>query len=458
MRKTPNYNMNLPDGTDYYNIEQFNENATITDTTMHNLQASIAANASEIQTMKQTFQAGVEACYDACVTKGSTPASYALSDVVQGILDIETGGGDFTFMYPQEVADLYMQLGGCGFIDWIDFENNKDIVVGHFITSSDNSIEYNIKGTAEFYEKHSDSFSIVIDNTTVIPVTTTYAPSSIPTNDPGYDEYFCDFNISFALSNSLTPGYHTLALRCTNVGGTMYHFQNIIYGNNFTPAIAGGYLVNGNLIQFIPDNFIIPTNPTVYDLGGTYNAEDICDVMNNHFSSSFDTGISYQMQWITPYEEDGETVEIEDTFVYTNGKFIYSHHGDRAYSDTVYEDHYFILPVNGDLFKYCPYINIQCKVDDTYSSQGNLIIKVLERVDEDELSYSSGSLNPYPQDLSYLEYDNFIVSLETGLISNSNINFIAICFTDVPTDVSDFTIEINKIWGSNRFLGNNDDY
>ena len=127
MRKTPNYNMNLPDGTDYYNIEQFNENATITDTTMHNLQASIAANASEIQTMKQTFQAGVEACYDACVTKGSTPASYALSDVVQGILDIEGQGTLVTKTITQngtynaidDNADGYSSvIVNCSGVDW----------------------------------------------------------------------------------------------------------------------------------------------------------------------------------------------------------------------------------------------------------------------------------------------------------------------------------------------------
>ena len=92
MRKTPNYNMNLPDGSDYYNVEQFNENTTITDTTMHNLQATLAATVSEIQEMRQTFRAGVDACYDACVTKGSTPASYALRDVVDAINNIESGG------------------------------------------------------------------------------------------------------------------------------------------------------------------------------------------------------------------------------------------------------------------------------------------------------------------------------------------------------------------------------
>lgn len=46
----------------------------------------------EIQTLQENFQAGVDAIYNACRTKGSTPASKSLSDVVNGILNIETGG------------------------------------------------------------------------------------------------------------------------------------------------------------------------------------------------------------------------------------------------------------------------------------------------------------------------------------------------------------------------------
>ena len=39
------------------------------------------------------FQAGVDDVYDACVAKGSTPASHSLSDVITAIGNIETGGG-----------------------------------------------------------------------------------------------------------------------------------------------------------------------------------------------------------------------------------------------------------------------------------------------------------------------------------------------------------------------------
>lgn len=51
------------------------------------------ATAADIATLQANFQAGVDAIYNACVTKGSTPASHSLSDVVDGILAIPTGGG-----------------------------------------------------------------------------------------------------------------------------------------------------------------------------------------------------------------------------------------------------------------------------------------------------------------------------------------------------------------------------
>ena len=46
-----------------------------------------------VNTLQSNFQDGVDEIYDACVAKGSTPASQSLSDVVQGIMDIPQGGG-----------------------------------------------------------------------------------------------------------------------------------------------------------------------------------------------------------------------------------------------------------------------------------------------------------------------------------------------------------------------------
>lgn len=65
-------------------------------------------------TLESNFQAGVDSIYDAVVAKGSTPASHSLSDVIQGIEDISTGGGsgnsidewDFTSSYIGTIRNL----------------------------------------------------------------------------------------------------------------------------------------------------------------------------------------------------------------------------------------------------------------------------------------------------------------------------------------------------------------
>lgn len=56
------------------------------------------ATKDDISALQASFQDGVDAIYDACVAKGSTPASHSLSDVVHGIEDIPTGGGGIDFI------------------------------------------------------------------------------------------------------------------------------------------------------------------------------------------------------------------------------------------------------------------------------------------------------------------------------------------------------------------------
>lgn len=51
-------------------------------------------------TIQENFQAGVDAVYDACVDKGSTPESHALADVVEAIENISSGGGINMFGTP----------------------------------------------------------------------------------------------------------------------------------------------------------------------------------------------------------------------------------------------------------------------------------------------------------------------------------------------------------------------
>ena len=48
------------------------------------------ATPTDISTLQSNFQAGVDSVYNACVAKGSTPASHSLSDVVDGIMAITT--------------------------------------------------------------------------------------------------------------------------------------------------------------------------------------------------------------------------------------------------------------------------------------------------------------------------------------------------------------------------------
>lgn len=69
-----------------------------------------AAIDDAVSTLESNFQDGVDAIYDACVAKGSTPASQSLSDVVQGIMDIpQSGGGGDTIEFTsssQENSDF----------------------------------------------------------------------------------------------------------------------------------------------------------------------------------------------------------------------------------------------------------------------------------------------------------------------------------------------------------------
>ena len=118
MQKTEHYELNLPEGDDYYNVEDFNENAEKLD--------------EIIFEMKQTFQGGVDAIYGACVDKGSTPASHALVDVVTAIENISGGGGDAYSMFPQEITNrdddfyYYMSLGN----NEIDFKAHTLVTTG----------------------------------------------------------------------------------------------------------------------------------------------------------------------------------------------------------------------------------------------------------------------------------------------------------------------------------------
>ena len=96
--------------------------------------------ATAVATLQASFQAGVDSVYNACVTKGSTPASHSLSDVVQGIIDIPSSGGGSNiisiYSYQQTGRTLSDSLtytcyysgtlivALCGYVDSLSFSIN----------------------------------------------------------------------------------------------------------------------------------------------------------------------------------------------------------------------------------------------------------------------------------------------------------------------------------------------
>ncbi|MBR2246570.1 MAG: hypothetical protein IJ880_06045 [Bacilli bacterium] len=465
MQKTTHYELNLPDGDDYYDVNDFNGNASAIDNLIFEVN-------QEITEMKATFQAGVEACYNACVTKGSTPASYALRDVVQGILNISSGGGDAYSMFPQEILGENLYPTGCyQLTDYLPLTDSDNLVIAHIIPTGDTNITVLFNGDIETSYAGTITFSLVIDNTTTIP--------NIGTITIGHLDYGerQSFSMSYTLTNSLSSGYHTLALRATFgsglYGGQIYWALCSFYGTGFIAVQNPGYyLINGAISSYYtPSNFVTPTNPTTYQLycyydqGGCAVIEDIEEAMNNHYSDTFDSGVSYHIEAIDGYwvetenPETGETdyeyivPDISDTLTYTNGKFVYDHSVTRTFPDGsgvgVKEQHYFILPINPLFLGLYDYVNIHGKLaykDDTIDYT-TLKIVFFERVDEDEIEFN----NNY-NDMSFSsldENDEFILSFDMSDFNNNSINFIGIYFSNMDSSDDPYTVEIDKIWGSN---------
>lgn len=93
-----NYN-NVTSGLDATDVQEaIDEVSTATETNANAIAAikdgtdidSFSDVESAISTLQSNFQDGVDDVYNAVVAKGTTPASKSLSDVVQGIADIET--------------------------------------------------------------------------------------------------------------------------------------------------------------------------------------------------------------------------------------------------------------------------------------------------------------------------------------------------------------------------------
>lgn len=461
MQKTEHYELNLPDGDDYYNVEDFNENAEKLD--------------EIIFEMKQTFQGGVDACYNACVTKGSTPASHALGDVVQGILDIETGGGgDAYSMFPQEIyrrdEDFYSNMS---------FSDQEIVFKAHTYISNDANITIDMCFSTQYASSNTISFVLLIDNEVVDP---NMGSITILPNGSDIDKY----NFSYTLTTPLTLGYHVISVKSYTTSGSTdaYWFLINLYGTGFTAIIdIGGYLVNGEFKNyFTPSNFIVPTNPIVYQLvtdAGGYGCcasiEDFEDAMNAHFPSSFDSGNSFHLQGISGYwdsvieEEDPEYIvpDIADTLVYSNGKIRYTHSASRSFPVSGYgcdvwvqEEHSLLLPIVGKFFKLFDYINIHGKLTSRTSSSEDYLhcyvsIMVLNRTNQNTVEYSDNGYQIESQAIEYLSVnDEFTISVCVDDIDNNGINFIGVYFYEVDSNSDPFTVEIDKIWGTSYRIEN----
>ena len=466
MENTEHYNLNLPDGEDIYNINDFNQNTEKIDDLIYDINEDIAD-------MKVTFRAGVDACYDACVTKGSTPESHALSDVVQGILDIETGGGsgDCYSMFPQEIPRWRFQPGGCMIGD-IQFESYPDTFVAHIIANENNIIKLNFLGYYwKTYDITSGTLSLVIDGSTVIQNIASF--SFDPNDYPEASDYDIEprdvmYSFSYTLPTSLSTGYHTLSLRPTFNEGYSVEFINALfnfYGSNFVAVQNPGYyLLNGVFSNYYtPSGFVVPTNPITYQLTtlGSSSMEEIEDAMNNYYSSTFDSGASYHIQGIWGYDTaDGYIVpDIADTLTYSNGKIIYNHEEARTFpsydSDVgVLEEHYFVLPIAGTFWRIYDYITIHGKViykGGTMNYSDSFRIGILKRVSSNQVEFVTDD-HSFSFEYSS-EDDEFVLSFDTSNIPNNRISFIALFFEDMDSSDDPYTIEIDKIWGTYYDMG-----
>ena len=189
--------------------------------------------------------------------------------------------------------------------------------------------------------------------------------------------------------------------------------------------------------------------------------------MNNHYSDTFDSGVSYHIEAIDGYwvetenPETGETdyeyivPDISDTLTYTNGKLVCDHSVKRTFPGTggsdasAKEEHYFILPINSLFLGLYDYVNIHGKLayKDGTINYTQLTIVFLERVGQNEIEYRE-SYNVI-EFSSLDENDEFTLSFDMSEIDNDRINFIGVSFCNMDSSDDPYTIEIDKIWGSN---------
>ncbi len=447
MQKTEHLELNLPDGDDYYNVEDFNENAEKIDEVIYE--------------MKQTFQAGVDACYEACETKGSTPASHALSDVVQGILDIETGGGtgDPVCVFPQEDLKLWQCSSSS---DYTVYDNDIDLLVAHFEVIENYIIKfkYNLRVYPSSGADYTLYFSFVIDNGTVInnAIVITVPGSS------GYDYDPITYTGIYAFTTPFSIGYHTITLRgrCNSdkYSADIEEMNCCVYGVNFIESqYPGAYLLNGNFMQFIPSNFVSPATPLVYYVPfdpdwyyewTSHPEENLVSYINNNLSDLFDSGNCFYLKGASSgsypsYCEPPEPIALIDTLSFNNGKIVFSHtHREDTSSEYDYwENHVFVLPITSSFFKVLKFLNIHQNVssESSYLDYAQMSIYILNRINNTYVEISNNCIE------EYIYVEECYKDIDITEIDNNFTNFICIIIS-THIDEPDFTVEIDHIFGS----------
>lgn len=424
------------------------------------------ATKSELGAVRQSFQDGVDLIAKACDDRGSTPAGqypYTPQAVADAIRAIPGGGGGACYsMIPQEIHRHGSDWCCAEYRPYIIIDRDIDIFVAHILpTSETNNININIDVDLYSYYTGTFIFSLVVDDSTVIPNIGSVTIAKT------YEYIKC--TISYTFSTPLTMEYHTIAVRPTaedNFNAEGYWFMCNVYGTGFTAVeYPGMYLINRNFINFIPNNFVLPNdNPYIYSLSYDKNNERIQSLvvaMNLKYDDEdYDSGKSFYMKGCSGYYyEDPEygcggayiqvPVDPVDTLVFNDGKFTYTHSQKREFPNDYgvycHEVHSFLIPFTNKLFRAGDYINIHGTFTfmsgqpEVFDSCRPIVI-----MRENEYTIDSQIDGNTLYQSQYQQGDEFILSVDVSNINSDYINFIGLYF-DISTNHGLFTIEIDKI-------------
>lgn len=116
---TPNLGLTKPELNDNITPTIFAENFELIDEAIHTLKTTVNDSVQkELTSMKSTFQAGVDTCYNGCVNRGATPSAKtpaAISDAIGTIYNNRYSQGHnqgYSQGYNQGVTDADNRANG----------------------------------------------------------------------------------------------------------------------------------------------------------------------------------------------------------------------------------------------------------------------------------------------------------------------------------------------------------